>query len=119
MSWSVSLGRVFGSDIRIHLTFLLLLAWIGFAHWQQGGSAAAIDGVLFVIAIFACVTLHELGHAYAARRYGIATPDITLLPIGGVARLERMPEDAFRKWFRIALTVLALDLMRRGLMALA
>ncbi|MCB1482487.1 MAG: site-2 protease family protein [Rhodobiaceae bacterium] len=93
MSWSVSLGRVFGSDIRIHLTFLLLLAWIGFAHWQQGGSAAAIDGVLFVIAIFACVTLHELGHAYAARRYGIATPDITLLPIGGVARLERMPED--------------------------
>ncbi|MCB1479639.1 MAG: site-2 protease family protein [Rhodobiaceae bacterium] len=93
MSWSISLGRVFGSDIRIHLTFLLLLAWIGFAGWQQGGGAAAADSVLFVIAIFACVTLHELGHAYAARRYGIATPDITLLPIGGVARLERMPED--------------------------
>ena len=93
MSWSVSLGRVAGSDIRIHLTFLLLLAWIGIVHWQQGGAAAALDGIVFVIAVFACVTLHELGHALAARRYGIRTPDITLLPIGGVARLERMPED--------------------------
>lgn len=93
MAWSVSLGRVFGSDIRIHLTFLLLLAWVGAMYWQQGGAAAAVEGVLFILAVFACVTLHELGHALAARRYGIATPDITLLPIGGLARLERMPED--------------------------
>ncbi|MCC0016162.1 MAG: site-2 protease family protein [Rhodobiaceae bacterium] len=93
MSWSISLGRVLGSDIRIHLTFLLLLAWIGIAQYQAGGTAAAVDGVAFVIAIFTCVTLHELGHAAAARRYGIATPDITLLPIGGVARLERIPEN--------------------------
>lgn len=93
MSWSITLGRVFGSEIRIHLTFLILLAWIGIVHWQQGGANAAFEGIAFIIAVFACVTLHELGHALAARRYGITTPDITLLPIGGLARLSRMPED--------------------------
>ncbi len=92
MSWSIPLGRVFGSEIRIHLTFLILLAWIGIAGYYAGGPAAAVDSVAFVVAVFACVTLHELGHALAARRYGIATPDITLLPIGGLARLARMPE---------------------------
>ncbi|CAN5332976.1 site-2 protease family protein [soil metagenome] len=92
MPWSITVGRIAGSEIRIHLTFLILLAWIGFAEYLQGGTAAAIDGVLFIIAVFACVTLHELGHALTARRYGITTPDITLLPIGGIARLSRIPE---------------------------
>lgn len=92
MSWSIKLGTVAGSEIRVHLTFFLLLLWIGLAHLEDG-TAAAIEGIAFIIAIFACVTLHELGHALAARRYGIATPDITLLPIGGVARLERMPQN--------------------------
>ncbi len=92
MSWSFPIGRLLGSEIRVHVTFFLLLAWIAIAHYQQGGTAAAIDGVLFIIAIFACVVAHEFGHALAARRYGIKTPDITLLPIGGLARLERMPE---------------------------
>ena len=92
MSWSIPLGHVLGTEIRLHLTFLLLLAWIGVAHGIQGGSAAALDGVLYISLIFACVLLHEFGHVLAARRYGIATPDITLLPIGGVARLERIPE---------------------------
>lgn len=92
MPWSITIGRVAGSEIRIHLTFLILLAWIAIAQYMQGGGAAAIDGVLFVIAVFACVVLHELGHAVAARRYGITTPDITLLPIGGLARLSRIPE---------------------------
>jgi Zn-dependent protease/CBS domain-containing protein len=92
MSWSITVARVAGSEIRIHLTFLLLLAWIGIAQYLQGGADAAIDSVLFVIAVFACVALHELGHALAARRYGITTPDITLLPIGGLARLSRIPE---------------------------
>ena len=82
MQWSLPLGRVAGSEIRIHLTFLLLLMWIGIVHYQGGGAAAATEGVLFVIAVFACVVLHELGHAIAARRYGISTPRITLLPIG-------------------------------------
>ena len=92
MSWSFPIGRLFGSEIRVHVTFFLLLAWIAIAHYQQGGAAAAVDGVVFIIAIFACVVAHEFGHALAARRYGIKTPDITLLPIGGLARLERMPE---------------------------
>lgn len=92
MSWSIPLGRVLGTEIRLHLTFLLLLAWIGVAHGMQGGTAAALDGVLYIALIFTCVLLHEFGHVIAARRYGIATPDITLLPIGGIARLERIPE---------------------------
>lgn len=92
MQWSFSIGTVAGSQIRIHLTFLLLLVWIGFVYLQSGGISAALEGVAFIIAVFACVVLHELGHAIAARQYGIATPRITLLPIGGVAELERMPE---------------------------
>jgi Zn-dependent protease len=92
MPWSLTIARVAGSEIRIHVTFLLLLAWIGIAQFLQGGADAAIESVLFVLAAFACVALHELGHALAARRYGIATPDITLLPIGGLARLSRIPE---------------------------
>lgn len=93
MSWSIPLGRVLGTEIRLHLTFFLLLAWIGFAHYAQGGTGAALDGMVFISLIFGCVLLHEFGHVLAARRYGIATPDITLLPIGGVARLERIPEN--------------------------
>lgn len=92
MSWSITIARIAGSEIRIHLTFLILLAWIGIAQYLVGGTGAALDSIAFVIAIFACVALHELGHAIAARRYGISTPDITLLPIGGLARLSRMPE---------------------------
>lgn len=93
MPWSVTIARIAGTEIRIHLTFLLLLLWIGIAQYYQGGTAEALDGVLFVIAVFACVVLHELGHALAARRYGIATPDITLLPIGGIANLSRIPDN--------------------------
>ena len=92
MSWSLPLGRVLGTEIRLHLTFLLLLAWIGIAHGMRGGLAEAVQGIAFISLLFACVLLHEFGHVLAARRYGIATPDITLLPIGGVARLDRIPE---------------------------
>src|SRR5262245_27974868 len=92
MRWSVTIARVAGSEVRIHITFLLLIAWIGIASYRSGGADAAVDSVLFVIAVFACVALHELGHALAARRYGIPTRDIILFPIGGLARLSRMPE---------------------------
>lgn len=92
MSWSFSIGRLFGSDLRIHVTFFLLLAWIGYAAYGQGGWQAAADNVLFVVALFACVVAHEFGHALVARRFGIRTPSITLLPIGGLAQLEKMPE---------------------------
>ena len=92
MTWSITITRVAGVEIRIHITFLLLLAWIGIASYRSGGTGAAVDSVIFVIAVFACVALHELGHSLAARRYGIPTRDITLLPIGGLARLSRIPE---------------------------
>jgi Zn-dependent protease len=92
MTWSFPIGSIKGTVIRIHLTFVLFLLWIGGAHYAQGGSQAAMEGVLFMVLLFACVLLHEFGHVFAARRYGVQTPDITLLPIGGVARLERIPE---------------------------
>lgn len=92
MAWSFPIGRVFGSELRVHMTFFLLLIWIGAAAYAEGGWPAAIENVLFILALFACVIAHEFGHALTARRYGIRTPDVTLLPIGGMARLERMPE---------------------------
>ncbi|MCV2881145.1 site-2 protease family protein [Actibacterium sp. XHP0104] len=93
MSWSISIGRLLGSELKVHVTFFLLLFWIGAAAYATAGAAAAIDSVLFVVALFACVIAHEYGHALTARRFGISTRDITLLPIGGMARLERMPEN--------------------------
>jgi Zn-dependent protease/CBS domain-containing protein len=92
MSWSFPIGTVKGTVIRIHLTFLLLLLWIGGTGYAQGGAPAALASVVFIALLFLCVLLHEFGHVFAARRYGVQTPDITLLPIGGVARLERIPE---------------------------
>ncbi|NOD87164.1 MULTISPECIES: site-2 protease family protein [unclassified Ruegeria] len=97
MTWSFSLGRLLGSELRVHVTFFLLLAWVGFAAYSVGGLPAAIDNLVFVLALFACVVAHEFGHALMARRYGIKTPDITLLPIGGLARLERMPEKPMQE----------------------
>jgi Zn-dependent protease len=104
MKWSIRLGRYLGIDVYLHVTFVLLLGFIGLSYWLAGRSAtAAIEGVAFFAAIFACVLLHEYGHALMARRYGIPTKDITLLPIGGVARLERMPEKPVQElWVALA-----------------
>lgn len=93
MKWSLSVGRVAGIRVQIHLTFLVLLVWIALSLWSsQQSVTAALSGVVFLLALFMCVLLHEFGHALMARRFGVRTRDITLLPIGGVARLERMPE---------------------------
>lgn len=92
MKWSFRLARIAGIDVRVHATFFLLLAWFGFSYYEAGGYGAMLAGLMFIVLLFGCVLLHEFGHAMAARAYGINTPDITLLPIGGLARLERMPD---------------------------
>jgi len=103
MKGSVKIGKFVGIDVYMHLTFLLLIGWVALVHWQRGQSAgAALAGVLFILAIFLCVVLHEFGHALMARRYGIATRDIILLPIGGVARLEKIPSQPMQE-LRVAL----------------
>lgn len=94
MRWSWQMGRLAGIRLQMHWTFLILIAWVILVHVAEGATVlAAAAGVGLVLAVFACVILHELGHALTARRFGIQTRDITLLPIGGVARLERMPSE--------------------------
>ena len=94
MKWKLNIGRYAGITVYMHTTFFILLLWIGFSHWSRGAGVAGVAGaILFILAIFLCVVLHEFGHALAARHFGIETRDIILLPIGGVARLERMPRE--------------------------
>ena len=99
MSWSIRIARISGVDVKIHLTFLILPLLAGLsAYAATGGNWFAVaEGVGSLLLLFGCVLLHEFGHALAARHYGIRTADITLLPIGGIARLERMPEDPWQE----------------------
>jgi len=104
MKWSWKIARLWGIDVYIHATFLLILAWVGYSYWVQFGRVnAVLGGILFILTLFACVVLHEYGHALTARRFGVKTRDITLYPIGGVARLERIPEKPIEElWVAIA-----------------
>jgi Zn-dependent protease/CBS domain-containing protein len=95
MRWSLKLGRVFGIDIKVHVTFLLIVLW---GAYNFGGEAGPLYGILVTLALFTLVLLHELGHSLAAMMYGIPVRDITLLPIGGVARLERMPQKPLHEF---------------------
>lgn len=94
MKWSWKLGKFAGIDVNLHLTFVLFIAWIALVQLVGGhGFEAMLSGVAFMLALFGSVLLHEFGHALTARKYGIGTRDITLLPIGGISRLERMPDQ--------------------------
>lgn len=103
MKWSWKIAELAGIDVRIHATMLLLFGWIGVSYWMAGKRADLFAALVFIAAVFACVVLHEMGHALAARKFGIGTRDITLLPIGGLARLERMPEEPKQElWIALA-----------------
>lgn len=104
MKWSWKIARIAGIDVFIHSTFFLLIIWIGFSYWlTQNTISAVLNGVVFILLLFFFVLLHEFGHALAARKYGITTRDITLLPIGGLARLERMPKEPKQElWVALA-----------------
>ncbi len=91
-AWSVRIARVAGVEVRVHLTMVLFLAWVVMEHLRQGRADLLPEGLALGACTFAAVTLHELGHVLMARRFGIATRDITLLPIGGVSTMERLPD---------------------------
>jgi Zn-dependent protease/predicted transcriptional regulator len=101
-SWKI--GSVFGIAVRIHATFPLLLLWVAAKEYAERNRWADVGtGLGFAIVLFASVVMHELGHALAAKRYGIRTRDITLLPIGGVARLEKIPTVPLQElWIALA-----------------
>src|SRR3982074_518277 len=88
MSWSLKIGSIAGTAVRIHITFILFLAWIFGASYVSGGSNAAWSSLLFMMLLFLCVLAHEFGHILTARAFRVLTPDVILLPIGGVSRLE-------------------------------
>jgi Zn-dependent protease/CBS domain-containing protein len=98
MGWSFNIGSIAGTAIRLHVTFLLFLVWIFFANYASGGAQAAWTSLAFLLLLFACVVAHEFGHIFMARRFGVTTPTVTLLPIGGVAHLERIPEQPWEEF---------------------
>src|SRR3990167_7550685 len=115
LSHSLVLGSIAGTRVRLHWTFLVLLVWIGSAFLISGGPGAALSGLTLVIAVFACVLAHEFGHILMARRFGYSSPDVTLLPIGGIARFQAIPERPGQE-LAVALAGPAVNLVIAGLL---
>jgi len=104
MNWSLKIARIRGINVSVHWTFLILIGWIIISGMRQGQNfAESLISVWFILALFACVLLHELGHSLTAMRYGIQTKSIILLPIGGVANIEKMPDKPIQElWVALA-----------------
>jgi len=116
MKWSWKIARFAGINVYIHSTFLLLVAWFGFSNWQKTGTVAAvIEGMLFIVLLFTCVVMHEFGHALTAKRFKVVTKHITLLPIGGVASMERIPDDPWQE-LQIAIAGPMVNIVIAGLL---
>ncbi len=93
LGWSINLFRVFGIQLAIHASFLLLLAYYGYEGWTEGGLPGLVWSVGLIVLFFVCVILHELGHSLTAKRYGVRVPRILLLPIGGMAEFDHIPRQ--------------------------
>lgn len=117
MGWSINIGRVAGTTVRIHLTFILLLAWIWLSSYLASGLNEAWRTLIYVVLVFGCVLLHEFGHVFVARAFGVTTPDVTLWPFGGIARLASIPEVP-RQEFLIAIAGPAVNVAIAGLLIL-
>jgi Zn-dependent protease len=91
LGWSINLFRLFGIQLAVHASFLLLLAYYGWRGWQYGGPQGMLWSIGLIVLFFVCVVLHELGHSLTARRFGVKVPRILLLPIGGMAEMEQIP----------------------------
>jgi Zn-dependent protease len=116
MKWSWKIARVAGIDVYVHSTFFLLVAWFGYYYWKKLGTlSSAIEGMAYILALFSCVVLHEFGHALMAKRFNIVTQRITLLPIGGVASMEKLPEDPIEE-IKVALAGPAVNVVIAGLL---
>ena len=116
MKSSIRVATVKGIGIFTHWTFLVMLAGLFAFYIYQGLSVvAALTGVALITTVFGCVVLHELGHAFMARHYGIPTLDITMYPIGGVARLTRMPSKP-KEEFMIAIAGPAVNVAIAGVL---
>lgn len=114
--WSLSLGKVAGIKVFIHWTFFILIGWIFLMHFRMGhGFSEGFSGMLFILAIFACVVLHEFGHSLTAKRFGVQTNDISVYPIGGIASLESMPSKPSHE-LQVALAGPAVNLIIAGLL---
>jgi Zn-dependent protease len=115
LRWSINLFRVLGIQLAVHVSFPLLLAYVAYQGWEEGGRPGMLWHTALISAFFGCVILHELGHSLVARRFGVRVPRILLLPIGGMAEFDRIPRRP-RHEFLITIAGPAVNFVIAGLL---